>query len=152
SLFKGGSRTWSLGAGVVQPVFNAGLTRNQVAQAEAIERGALYSYQRSIIEGFHEVEDALVDRAKLTQSRDEQAQNVAAFGRFRDLAELRYREGATIYLEVANAENLLFDAELSLSDTRALLFQSYANLYKAMGGPWVTDAERQADVTQPRVQ
>jgi hypothetical protein len=33
-------------------------------------------------------------------------QYVAALQRFRDLAALRYREGATIYLEVADAETL----------------------------------------------
>ena len=60
---------------------------------------------------------------------------------FRDLADLRYREGATIYLEVANAEQSLFNAQLAYVATQAQLFQSYANLYKAMGGGWVEDAE-----------
>jgi len=61
--------------------------------------------------------------------------------RFRDLADLRYREGATIYLEVANAEQSLFVAQLAYVATQSQLFQSYANLYKAMGGGWVEDAE-----------
>jgi multidrug efflux system outer membrane protein len=64
--------------------------------------------------------------------------------RFRDLAALRYREGATIYLEVANAEQSLLNAQLAYVATQARLFQSYANLYKAMGGGWVTQAERLA--------
>ena len=55
---------------------------------------------------------------------------------------LRYREGATIYLEVANAEQSLFNAQLAYVTTQSQLFQSYANLYKAMGGGWVEDAER----------
>jgi multidrug efflux system outer membrane protein len=58
------------------------------------------------------------------------------------LADLRYREGATIYLEVANAEQSLFNAQLAYVTTQSQLFQSYANLYKAMGGGWVEDAER----------
>lgn len=33
--------------------------------------------------------------------------------RFRDLAALRYSEGATIYLEVANAEQSLFNAQVA---------------------------------------
>lgn len=134
SLFKGPSRTWSYGAGVSLPIFNAGRVRNQVAQAEAFRREALAAYQKSIIAGFQEVEDALVDRAKLAQARDAQARNVAALQRFRDLAALRYREGAAIYLEVARAEESLFGAQLAHVATQARLFQSYANLYKAMGG------------------
>ena len=61
---------------------------------------------------------------------------------FRNLADLRYREGATIYLEVANAEQSLFNAQLAYVATQAQLFQSYANLYKAIGGGWVEEAER----------
>jgi multidrug efflux system outer membrane protein len=137
NLFKGPSKVWSFGAGVLQPIFNAGRIESQVAQAEALQRQALYGYQRSIISAFQDVENALIDRTKFGQVRDEQAINVAALRRFRDLADLRYREGATIYLEVANAEQSLFNAQLAYVSTESQLFQSYANLYKAMGGGWV---------------
>jgi multidrug efflux system outer membrane protein len=143
-LFKGASKTWSFGGGLTQPVFNAGRIRNQVAQAEAFERQTLYGYQKSIISAFQDVEDALVDRTKFRQVREEQAKNVAALQRFRDLAALRYKEGATIYLEVANAEQSLFNAQLALVGVQSQLFQSYANLYRAMGGGWVEEAEKLA--------
>ena len=141
-LFKGPSRAWSFGAAVAQPIFNAGRIRAQVAQAEALQREALYTYQKAIISAFQDVENALIDQTKFGQVRTEQGRNVAALRRFRDLAELRYREGATIYLEVANAEQSLFNAELAYVATQAQLFQSYANLYRAMGGGWIEEAER----------
>src|SRR3989440_4927747 len=140
-LFKGPSRAWSFGTGVLQPIFNAGRIRGQVEQAEALQRQALYTYEKSIISAFQDVENALIDRTKFGQVREEQAKNVEALRRFRDLADLRYREGATIYLEVANAEQSLFNAQLAYVATQAQLFQSYANLYKAMGGGWVEEAE-----------
>jgi multidrug efflux system outer membrane protein len=148
-LFKGPSKAWSYGANLTQPIFNAGLIRSQVAQAQAIERQALYSYQKSIISAFQDVEDALVDRTKFGEARVEQAKNVAALQRFRDLAALRYKEGATIYLEVSSAEQSLFNAQLSLVSTQSQLFQSYANLYRAMGGGWVADAEKLASNRLP---
>ena len=141
-LFKGPSKVWSIGAGVLQPIFNAGRIRSQVAQAEAVQREALSTYEKSIISAFQDVENALVDRTKFGQIREEQAKNVLALFRFRDLAVLRYTEGATIYLEVATAEQSLFIAQLALVATQSQLFQSYANLYKAMGGGWVEEAER----------
>ena len=141
-LFKGPSKAWSVGAGLLQPIFNAGRISSQVAQAEALQRQALHTYEKSIISALQDVENALVDRTKFGQVREEQAKNVEALRRFRDLADLRYREGATIYLEVANAEQSLFSAELAYVATQAQLFQSYANLYKAMGGGWVEEAER----------
>ena len=142
NLFKGPSKIWSFGAGVTQPIFNAGRIRSQVAQAEALQRQALYTYEKSIISGFQDVENALIDRTKFGQVREEQAKNVDALRRFRDLAELRYKEGATIYLEVATAEQSLFIAQLAYVATQSQLFQSYANLYKAMGGGWVEEAEK----------
>src|SRR3989441_5990276 len=141
-LFKGPSRVWSFGAGVLQPIFNAGRIRGQVEQAEAAQRQALNTYEKSIISAFQDVENALIDRTKFGQVREEQAKNVEALRRFRDLAELRYKEGATIYLEVATAEQSLFNAQLAYVATQAQLFQSYANLYKALGGGWVEEAER----------
>ncbi|HEY1461432.1 MAG TPA: efflux transporter outer membrane subunit [Casimicrobiaceae bacterium] len=141
-LFKGPSKTWSVGASLLQPIFNAGRINSQVARAEALQQEALYTYQKSIISAFQDVENALIDRTKFGQIRDDQAKNVDALRRFRDLADLRYREGATIYLEVANAEQSLFLAQLAYVTTQSQLFQSYANLYKAMGGGWVEDAER----------
>ena len=139
-LFKGPSRAWSFGGGLLQPIFNAGRIRSQVEQAEALQRQALHAYEKSIISAFQDVENALIDRAKFGQVREEQAKNVEALRRFRDLADLRYREGATIYLEVANAEQSLFNAQLAYVATQAQLFQSYANLYKAMGGGWVEES------------
>jgi multidrug efflux system outer membrane protein len=135
-LFKGPSRTWSYGVGLSVPVFSAGRLRSQVLQTEAVQREALAQYQQSIIVAFQDVDDALVDREKLTRSREIGEANVVALQRFRDLAALRYREGATIYLEVANAEQSLFNAQLAYVGTQSQLFQSYASLYKAMGGAW----------------
>jgi len=109
---------------------------NQVKQAEALQREAVSSYEKSILLALQDVENSLVDRAKFGEVRAAQAKNVEALARFRDLAALRYREGATIYLEVANAEQSLFSAQLAYVAIQAQLFQSYANLYKAMGGGW----------------
>jgi multidrug efflux system outer membrane protein len=142
NLFIGPSRVWSFGANLAQPIFNAGRINAQVAQAEALQREALHAYERSIISAFQDVENALVDRLKYSEVREQQVRNVAALRRFRDLAALRYREGATIYLEVANAEQSLFGAELAYVATQSQLFQSYANLYKALGGGWVEDAQQ----------
>jgi len=141
SLFNGPSREWSFGGSVLQPIFTGGRLRSQVAQAEALQRQALFDYERSIISAFQDVENALVDRAKFEQVREEQRRNVEALRRFRDLAELRYKEGATIFLEVSNAEQSLLNAELNFVTAQSQLFQSYANLYKAMGGGWVAAAE-----------
>lgn len=140
-LLKSPSKRGTLGVGATLPIFNAGRIRNQVAQAEAFQREALASYEKSILVGLQDVDNALIDRAKFSETREVQAKNVAALARFRDLAALRYREGATIYLEVANAEQSLFSAQLAYVAIQAQLFQSYASLYKAVGGGWDAQLE-----------
>ena len=135
-LLKSASRRGGIGVGATVPIFNAGRVRNQVMEAEALRREQLATYEKSVLTGLQDVENALADRAKFGEARAVQAKNVDALTRFRDLAALRYREGATIYLEVANAEQSLFNAQLAYVATQAQLFQSYANLYKAIGGGW----------------
>ena len=44
------------------------------------------------------------------------------------------------------AERSLFNPELSQAQTKRVLFQASINLYKAMGGGWVTEADRMKGV------
>ena len=148
-LLKSASRRGRLGLDATVPVFTAGRIGNQVKQAEALRREALSGYEKSILLALQDVENALADRVKFGEERAVQAKNVEALARFRDLAALRYREGATIYLEVANAEQSLFGAQLAYVAIQAQLFQTYANLYKAMGGGWDAQIDPMA-ATQAR--
>ena len=60
----------------------------------------------------------------------------------RRIARLRYDNGYTSYIEVLDAERSLFNAELSYAQTQGVLFQAMINLYKAMGGGWIMEAEQ----------
>jgi outer membrane protein, multidrug efflux system len=143
-LFKGASFTWNGGAGLTQSVFTGGALQSQLELAQARQRELTASYQSAVISALRDVNDALVARATLEQQRAEQERNVAALNRLLKLSQRRYQEGATIFLEVATAEQSLFDAEISLDAVRAQLFQSYADLYRAFGGGWIETAERLA--------
>jgi hypothetical protein len=52
-----------------------------------------------------------------------------------------WRLGTTEAEEISNAEQSLLNAQLALVTAQSQYFQSYANLYKAMGGGWVGEAE-----------
>ena len=140
-LFKGPSFAWTGGAGLTQSLFSGGALRSQVELAEARQRELVASYQEAVISALRDVNDALIARSTLEQQRAEQEKNVAALTRLLKLAQRRYQEGAAIFLEVATAEQSLFDAEILLDTVRAQLFQSYADLYRAFGGGWIRTAE-----------
>jgi outer membrane protein, multidrug efflux system len=135
-VFKSGSVAWATAASLAQPLFNGGAIRSQVELAEARQRELVAGYQAAVLAALRDVNDALIARSTLEQQRVEQEKDVVALTRLLELARRRYREGAAIFLEVATAEQSLFEAQLTLDSVRAQLFQSYADLYRAFGGGW----------------
>ena len=113
----------------------------EVKAAEAVQQQAAYSYQQTILTAFQEVEDALVDRAKSGQRLDALNWQLKALQDYVRLANMRYHEGYTSYLEPLDAERSLFNVQLTQVDTQNTLFRSLINIYKSMGGGWVETAE-----------
>ena len=99
----------------MQPIFNAGRNRSQVALAEARREESELVYRQTIQQAFREVSDALVGYRRLREFREAQQQVVVAASDARRLADLRYRGGATSYLEVLDSDTRLFIAELGLA-------------------------------------
>lgn len=141
-LFRGPSRTWSYAGSFTGPIFTAGAIYGQVEQAEAAQKAALVSYEAAIQNAFADVENALIIREKLTGQIEAQERLVKANQEYERLAKLQYDGGYAPYLTVLYAQQLLFPAELNLAQFRATLYTSYANLYKAMGGGWVMEADK----------
>ena len=141
NLFTSAARTWSFGVPVDVPLFTAGRIGGEVKAAEALQQQALYSYLQVIQNAFREMEDALIDRAKLGQRLDALGRQIKALKNYARLARMRYNEGYTSYLEVLDAERSLFNVELSYTVGQNNLFRSLIDIYKSMGGGWVTKAE-----------
>lgn len=141
-LFESPSRIWSYAGSLTGPLFTAGAISGQVRATEAAQQAALVGYQAAVQSAFADVENALIVRRKLTEQIAAQERLVKANRAYEWLAKMQYEGGYAPYLTVLDAQQLLFPAELNLAQLRASLFTSYANLYKALGGGWVTEAER----------
>jgi multidrug efflux system outer membrane protein len=72
---------------------------------------------------------------------------VEALKEYARIARLRYENGYTSYIEVLDAERSLFNAELQYTQTQGVLFQALVNLYKAVGGGWVVEADKLTQAT-----
>ena len=144
SLFSGPARVWNFAAPLTAPIFTGGAIRGQVKSAEAAQQQSLFRYQQSIQTAFREVEDALIDQKRTREQLTIQALQVGSLRAYARFARLRFDNGYTSYIEVLDAERSLFDAELSEAQTKGVLFQALVNLYKAMGGGWVVQADRTA--------
>jgi len=142
SLFSGSGRTWSFGGTVLGPIFTAGNIAGQVQSAEARQQQALARYEKAIQTAFAEVETGLISTRKTREELEAQIRQVEALNQYARLARLRYDNGYVSYLEVVDAERNLFDAELSLAQSQSQVYRVLINLYKAMGGGWVAQAEK----------
>ncbi len=135
-LFKDGSFAWSIAPQLLLPIFDAGRNRANLALAKVQREVALAQYEKSIQSAFREVADALAGRATLAQQlQAQQAQTVAEAERAR-LTDLRFKNGASSYLDSLDAQRSLFasqQAELQLS---AQVQQNLAALYRVLGGGW----------------
>lgn len=148
-LFTGPAQTWSYGGVASMPIFTAGGIAGQVQQAEAQQQQVLLQYQKSIQVAFQEVSDALASHRNSREQLAIQGRQLQTLRKYLELARLRYDNGYTSYIEVLDAERNLFSAEVAYSQTQGTVYASLVNLYKAMGGGWVAEAERMT-VTEPQ--
>jgi outer membrane protein, multidrug efflux system len=76
-----------------------------------------------------------------------QRPSVETLRNYARIARLRFDSGYTSYLDVLDAKRSLFNAELSMAQTKGVLFQVPVNFYKAMGGGWVLEADHLTGTT-----
>jgi outer membrane protein, multidrug efflux system len=144
NLFTGPARTWNWTVPLTQPLFNWGAFSGQVKEAEALREEALLQYQAAIQRAFGDVEDALIDQRSTREQLGTLSRQVADLREYARIARLRYDNGYANYIEVLDAERSLFTADLGRTQTHAVLFQALINLYKAMGGGWISAADERS--------
>ena len=134
NLFENGFWGGTLAGQVLQPIFDAGRNEANLASSQAGRDIAVAQYEKAIQTAFREVADALAGRATLgAQLAAQQAQVDAETDRFR-LADLRYRNGVSSYLEVLDSQRSLFLLQQALAQVRLAYWQNQVTLYKALGG------------------
>jgi multidrug efflux system outer membrane protein len=139
-LFEGDRFAWSVTPAITAPIFTAGRLRSNVEAAQAQQRIALDQYLGTIQNAFREVDDALSLYDQSRKEREALERVVNANRERLRLADLRYRGGVTIYLEVLLAEQDLFDSELQLVQVTRSVYSSVVQLYAALGGGWQAGA------------
>lgn len=133
-LFEGGSRAWSFVPTISLPIFDGGRRRAGLELSEVRRDIAIAEYEQAIQIAFREVADALAARHWLTQQLEVARVAHAAQAERARLAQLRYDNGSTAYLEVLDAQRDLLGAQQQLVVTRRSLLSSQITLYSALGG------------------
>jgi NodT family efflux transporter outer membrane factor (OMF) lipoprotein len=140
NLLNAPSRLWSAGPAGLLTVFDAGRHRAQSAQAHAQFDEQVADYRTTVLIAYQEVEDSLTALHRLEQESLSEEAAVTASGQALEQARYRYKAGLVTYLEVAAAETIALQAQLS----RVNILNRYMNasvlLVKALGGGWRIDA------------
>jgi NodT family efflux transporter outer membrane factor (OMF) lipoprotein len=145
-LFSGGTNIWSIGAGLLQPIFRGGeLTAKRRAAIAAYDQ-AEAEYRETVLQAFQNVADVLRALEKDAQTLKAQSEAEKTAADSLDLTRSRFELGAANYLSLLNAERQLQQARLSLAQARAARFADTAALFQALGGGWWN---REVDAPKP---
>lgn len=139
---------WTAGASLVGPLFEWGKNNRRVDIERERAQQALLAYEFSVINALREVQDALIGIQTYQEELLARAEGVRAAQSGRELSEMRYDRGVTSYLEVLETQRQEFEAKLGYSQNYHFLLSSYINLYKVLGGGWITEQERERYATQ----
>jgi len=135
--FGSGTNVWQAFAGVSVPLFTQGRPGGEevnIARARAVQARA--RYEQTVLVALREVEDVLVALRTAQDRAAAQGRQVVALRRALELAEMRYQNGISSYLDVLDAQRSLFTAELALSAAERDQLVAAVQLYKAVGASW----------------
>ena len=136
TLISAPSALWSLGGDVLQPIFNGGRNRANLASSRAAYDESVANYRESVLVAFQQVEDGLSGLALLNQAAKTQQAAVADSRRALNLANDRYVGGVTTYLDVITAQSTLLSNERLATQLLGQQMVTSVYLVKALGGAW----------------
>jgi outer membrane protein, multidrug efflux system len=139
-VLKSAARIWNGGLSLNLPVFDSGRLSSKVDQATAAQKQLLGSYERAVQNAFTEVNDALVNVRQNTEREAALNASQASASKALEIASNRYKSGYTGYLEVLDAQRVFNDASLAYVQSRQARLTSTVELFKALGGGWVSVA------------
>ncbi len=146
-LFSPGHAIWSLGGGLLQPIFHGGTLEHEKRAAVAAFDASAAQYRNTVLTAFQNVADTL--RALQSDAQALNAQ-VAAERAARDSLELsrsQYQLGAITYASLLDAERTYHQARITLVRAQADRFADTAALFQALGGGWWNRTDVAADST-----
>lgn len=127
---------WSIGGSILAPLLNRQALNAQVDIGQSQRNQALYSYEKTVRNAFKEVNDSLDAIARYGEQLTELvAQQDVAQETLR-IAQNRYNNGYSSYLDVLDTQRTLFSVQTSVVQAKNNLLLAQIDLYKALGGGW----------------
>ncbi|MHA6161953.1 efflux transporter outer membrane subunit [Pseudomonas sichuanensis] len=145
---------YNVGPAITLPIFDGGRLRSQLGVASAGYDVAVARYNQTVIGALKNISDQLIRRESMQEQAHFAAESVAAAQKTYDIATVAFQRGLTDYLNVLNAQTLLFRQQQVQQQVQAARLIAHAELVTALGGGLeagkdVPDEQRQAAPKTP---
>ncbi|HSZ89460.1 MAG TPA: efflux transporter outer membrane subunit [Acetobacteraceae bacterium] len=147
NFFNLNARQYAVGPGITIPIFQGGQLKSTLQLREAQQEEAAVFYQETVLQAWHEVDNALTAYQTEQARRDQLVLAVAQNQRALDLAQSRYQQGVADFLTVLVSETSLLSSQQQLAQSTTTVSENLVALYKALGGGWETDLPRTASAS-----
>ncbi len=141
---------YSAGPSILYPLLNYGRITNNVRVEDARFQQLLVNYRQTVLAAAQEVEDALIGFLTAEDAVLLQQRSVDAAEKSVQLATTQYREGATDFQRVLDAQRALLQQQNALAQSRSSVATSLIAAYKALGGGW--EPRQGQPIVRPEVQ
>ncbi len=127
---------FSIGPAISLPIFQGGRLKANLALSRLQERQAGLQFQKTVLQAWHEVDDAIGGYG--AEQQRGQALQVAVQESERALAAARrqYQAGVIDMLDVLTTQRIALDNQAALADSQAAAAIARVDLYRALGGGW----------------
>jgi NodT family efflux transporter outer membrane factor (OMF) lipoprotein len=148
-MFNLNARNYAFGPGITVPIFQGGQLRATLELRKAQQQEAAVNYQKTVLQAWHDVDNALTAYRTEQARRDQLIQAVAQNERALGLAQSRYQDGVADFLQVLTTQQNLLSTQQQLAIATTNVSANLVALYKALGGGWETQLPAANDELTP---
>jgi NodT family efflux transporter outer membrane factor (OMF) lipoprotein len=147
NLFNPASLAWSLGAGLLGPIFDGGTRWFQHKAAIEAHAAVLATYRQTVLSALAQVADTLRALEHDADAVNAQTAAVHAASDALQLTKVNYQSGTVNYLQLLIADEQYHQATLGYVQAQAQRLQDTVALYLALGGGWWNTPRALAEAT-----
>lgn len=136
TLLKPESAFFSVAAGLTQPILDGARLQGQLDLRVGVQDELLQLYRKAIVNGFADVERALIAMQQTALRERLQREVVRSSRTAFDISETRLREGTIDLVTLLNTQQTLFQAQDTLALAQLDRLVAVVGLFQALGGGW----------------
>jgi outer membrane protein, multidrug efflux system len=136
SVLRGANLIYNIAVGLTAPIFNRGRLVGELDLAQARQDELLHNYQQAILVALREVQGGLASMQRLAEQSAHQQQVIRHAQAALQMVELRYRNGASDFTTVLDAQRVLLAAQAAQEQLTLSRYIAAIGLYRALGGGW----------------